>query len=299
MSTRILTKSFYFKDCDSYCSIRRRVYFLNPYSLNIRKLLGLILEYHTVASLFSLTTKQIKITLGGKAFFSRGTNHSKGLIILLNPFVDFKVEKLISDKQGRVIILKVSFDEKTIVLVNIYAPNDVVQQVNFFQKLNKQLEEFAQDTIIIGGDFNCALTSKDKSGGNPVSIKSAVIKEINTLCDSYNLDDLWRNLNPDKQSFTWRTKSFKIQCRLDYFFVSQELIQSAKKCDIVHAPESGHSAAFFVLQTDHQKQKRGPGFWKFNTALLKDEKCIMISAIKLNIPIFKRKYEETQDLGLK
>ena len=117
------------------------------------------------------------------------------------------------------------------------------------------------------------------------------------LCDSYNLDDLWRNLNPDKQSFTWRTKSFKIQCRLDYFFVSQELIQSAKKCDIVHAPESDHSAVFFVLQSDHQKQKRGPGFWKFNTALLKDEKYI--SAIKLNIPIFKKKYEETQDLGLK
>ena len=35
---------------------------------------------------------------------------------------------------------------------------------------------------------------------------------------------LWRNLNPDKQSFTWITKSFKIQGRLDYFLVLQELI---------------------------------------------------------------------------
>ena len=117
------------------------------------------------------------------------------------------------------------------------------------------------------------------------------------LHESYNLEDLWRNLNPDKQSFTWRTKSFKIQCRLDYFLVSRELIQFATKCDIVHAPESDHSAVLFVLQSDRQNQKRGPGFWKFNTALLKDEKYI--SAIKLNIPIFKKKYEETQDLGLK
>ena len=234
---------------------------------------------------------------GGKAFFSHGTNHSKGVIILINPSVNFKVEKIISDKQGRFIILKVAFDEKNIVLVNIYAPNDVVQQVSFFQKLNKQLEEFAQDTIVIGGDFNCALASKDKSGGNPIAIKASVIKEINALCDTYNLEDLWRNLNPDKQSFTWRTKSFKIQCRLDYFLVSRELIQLATKCDIVYAPESDHSAVLFVLQSDHQNQKRGPGFWKFNTALLKDEKYI--SAIKLNIPIFKKKYEETQDLGLK
>ena len=114
--------------------------------------------------------------------------------------MNFKVEKIISDKQGRFIILKVAFDEKNIVLVNIYAPNDVVQQVSFFQKLNKQLEEFSQDTIVIGGDFNCALAPKDKSGGNPISIKASVIKEINALCDTYNLEDLWRNLNPDKQN---------------------------------------------------------------------------------------------------
>ena len=211
--------------------------------------------------------------------------------------MNFKVEKLISDKQGRFIILKLSLDDKAIVLVNIYAPNDVAQQVTFFQKLNKQLEEFEQDTIVIGGDFNCVLTSNDKRGGNPIAKKSAVIKEIYALCDAYNLGDIWRNLNPDKQSFTWRTKSFKIQCRLDYFLVSQELIPFAKKCDIVHAPESDHSAVSLILQSDHQNQKRGPGFWKFNTSLLKDE--TYVSALKINFPIFKEKYKETQDLGLK
>ena len=116
--------------------------------------------------------------------------------------MNFKVEKLISDKQGRFIILKLSLDDKAIVLVNIYAPNDVAQQVTFFRKLNKQLEEFEQDTMVIGGEFNCVLASNDKRGGNPI----------------------------------------KIQGRLDYLLVSQELIQFAKKCDIVHAPKSDHSA---------------------------------------------------------
>ena len=152
--------------------------------------------------------------------------------------MNFKVEKFIPDKQGRFIILKLSLEEKAIVLVNIYAPNDVAQQVSFFKRLYQQLEEFAQDTIVIGGDFNCALTPNDKRGGNPVSKKAAVIQEINTLCDLYNLSDIWRILNNDKQCFTWRTKSFKIQCRLDLFLVSQELIQLAKKCDIIHTPES-------------------------------------------------------------
>ena len=86
---------------------------------------------------------------GGKAFFSHGTNHSKGVITLINPSVDFKLEKCIPDTQGRFIILKVVFEEKAFVFVNIYAPNDVAQETAFFNKLSKQLEEFAQDTIIL------------------------------------------------------------------------------------------------------------------------------------------------------
>ena len=71
---------------------------------------------------------------GGKNFFSHCTNHSKGVITLINPSVNFKVEKVIPDKQGRFIILKLSLEEKVIVLVNIYSPNDVAQQVSFFTK---------------------------------------------------------------------------------------------------------------------------------------------------------------------
>ena len=104
---------------------------------------------------------------------------SKGVITLINPSLNFKVEKVIPGKQGRFIILKLSLEENVLVVVNIYAPNDVAQQVPFFKSLNQQLEEFAQDTIVIGGDFNCALTSNDKRGGKPVSKNSAVFQEIN------------------------------------------------------------------------------------------------------------------------
>ena len=67
------------------------------------------------------------------------------------------------------------------------------------------------------------------------------------------------------------------------------------KCEIDYAPESDHSAVSLVLQSNHLNQKRGPGFWKFNTALLKD--TAYVTALKRNIPIFKDKYNETHDLG--
>ena len=41
-----------------------------------------------------------------------------------------------------------------------------------------------------GFHCNCALTQRDKEGGNPVTRKLSVINEINKLCELYNLCDI-------------------------------------------------------------------------------------------------------------
>ena len=79
---------------------------------------------------------------GGKVFFSHGTTHSKGVMTLSNPTLDFKVEKSICDKNGRFLILDVAFDDTHFILANIYAPNDAKQQIVFFKDLQKHLGEF-------------------------------------------------------------------------------------------------------------------------------------------------------------
>jgi len=78
-------------------------------------------------------------------------------------------------KKGRFIIQIISLDEQAIVLVNIYAPNDANEQVAFFSKLNHFLQEFSHEKIMIGGDFNCALSPKGKLGDTPVTRKASVI----------------------------------------------------------------------------------------------------------------------------
>ena len=150
---------------------------------------------------FLQVTQTTKLTVdtwsaewGGKAFFSHGTSNSKGVMILINPKLDCKIEKCISDKNGRYIILDVSVEDWCLILVNIYAPNDLNQQSKFFRFQHRQLQDFSQENIIIGGDFNCALSDKDKKGGNTVVQKASVIKEIKELCTSYSLVDIWRQL---------------------------------------------------------------------------------------------------------
>ena len=71
------------------------------------------------------------------------------------------------------------------------------------------LQDFSEEIVIIGGDFNCSLSDKDKKGGNPITKKASVIKEIEHLCSCNNLIDIWRHLNPQLESFTWRNKSHK------------------------------------------------------------------------------------------
>ena len=131
--------------------------------------------------------------------------------------------KALTDKNGRFIILKLSFDEQSIVLVNIYAPNDVQQQLKFFSTLNQLLQEFAEEKILIAGDFNCALSPKDKIGGKSVTRKASVIKQIETLCASNNLRDIWRNINPELSQLQYVAQfsygpSFRTERTLfDYF----------------------------------------------------------------------------------
>ena len=98
-------------------------------------------------------------------------------MILVNPKLELKIEKVISDNNGRYINLDATVDDSHVILINIYAPNDLNQHLAFFNDLQHTRQEFAQEYIIMGGDFNCAPHDKEKKGGNPVSKKNSRYQE--------------------------------------------------------------------------------------------------------------------------
>ena len=115
-------------------------------------------------------------------FFCHGSKHCKGTVIMFNPSLDVEMVECATSEKGRIIILEAQIDDTKFIFVNIYAPNDLAQQVNFFDGLKSKLVKYANENIIVGGDFNCALTPCDKRGGCSVEKKEAVVQAISNLC---------------------------------------------------------------------------------------------------------------------
>ena len=114
---------------------------------------------------------------GGDIFFAHGSKHSRGVMILFRPSLSKEVLNVTADKNGRFLIVNTIVDEVGFCLVNIYAPNDQNQQINFYQKITDSIRKCQTDNILIGGDFNCPLSASDKFGGKDIQFK-----KCNSFC---------------------------------------------------------------------------------------------------------------------
>ena len=187
---------------------------------------------------------------GSKIHFCHGSKHSKGVAILFNPKIQVTIENQMQSEDGRILILQVVIDDTKLVCANIYAPNDPGAQHRFYLHLNNILQKFSSESVILGGDFNCPLSKEDKEGGRDFSHKYHVAEEIKSLTCSLDLEDVWRNLHPNKKQFKHQIKKSDKKIR------SKQLLQQslARECEINFAPHCDKKV----------RQSRGPGFWKFN-----------------------------------
>ena len=74
-----------------------------------------------------------------------------------------------------------------------------------------------------------------------------------------------------------------MQCRLDYLLISKKVI--SKQRVLLFAPYTVHSAVVTDILSEELSRKPGPGFWKFNSALLKDNvngirECVKLAKVK-------------------
>ena len=130
-------------------------------------------------------------------------------------------------------------------------------------------------------------TTKKVVGFHNHSPLLTMLDELQSLIKTHNLLDSWRFKNPDQPGFTWANPSMKIQCRLDYFFISKKQKDRVKDYKILPTIYSDHSAVALSMSFNESELPRGPGVWKFNNSLLSDTNYVELLTLK--IPMFAKK----------
>ena len=205
--------------------------------------------------------------------------YSKGVSILIKENLDVKIVNHFTFVNGRALLLNLEIFRQGLTFVGIYAPNKEKTRDEFFTNLSAWILDHAKyiDNMVIGGDLNCCLLDNDSSNKSHIKDKSRTT--LKTIMSVLNVYDTWDMHNKESNMchYTWKDKNVK--SRLDYIFVSKNSKLAVKYVtnkivisDTVGQRVTDHKAVEVCVKV--QVLSRGPGYWKFNCSLLKNEEYI-------------------------
>ena len=219
-----------------------------------------------------------KLDWRGPMIFSHGTNHSKGVLVLITQNIGFKIEQTVVDGEGRYIFLKGEVQGVKVLLCNVYFPTKDKErlQVEFLVKLDKVMFdlEVRDHVILLGGDFNTIMNCElDYLGLNTV-FKVKVRDLLVNFLSKYDLIDIWRKRNAQERQFTFRQKWPVVQSRLDYWFISSKLEKLVCVSDMLISITPDHSGIRIKFRHMVDKLCYGKSYWKFNNSLCLDKEFV-------------------------
>ena len=209
---------------------------------------------------------EISKILGGKTFWTFGTNRSRGCAICIFDNFEFTVDKFIKDFEGRLIFVDITIDDRSFRLINIYCPNDDKDRAEFFQNCIQYVN--TSRVVIMGGDMNSIFNLRlDKVGGNDRSglITAPLQRDI---LNKFDLVDIFRKKHPKKVITTYHGPN-NISSRLDRFYISKSVESDVDVCSVLPFCMSDHDM-IVINFTDFTNITFGPGYWKMNTSVLSD-----------------------------
>ena len=177
------------------------------------------------------TKKDIKVwqtEWNGRILASHGESNAHGMMILINNKTrkTGSVRKWKADSRGRWVICDFKLEDITYTLINVYGPNE--DNPDFWLMLSKELRAFANENMVIGGDFNMVMNNDMDSLSRETSHENSK-KVIKHIVDEFYLEDIWRIQNPDTKTYTWqcfmnkKTGKTLVASRLDFFLISSGL----------------------------------------------------------------------------
>lgn len=199
----------------------------------------------------------------GKAFEATLSSRSRGVGILINKRLPFKLISQHSDKYGRYIVVRFKIYGEMYTLINIYKPP--ISDMTFLNKIQTLLNSSPTGVVIFAGDLNNIFSSKDSSTTsrkvNPPNI-------LLNLLTSNDLQDVWRTLNPNTVDYTYFSYSQNSYSRIHYIFISRKYLDRVLSSKINDIVISDHTIVTCMMSpkvnnTSHR-------IWRMNRKFLMD-----------------------------
>ena len=173
------------------------------------------------------------------------------------------------DKEGRQLVVVIEDLESKLIVANAYFPNDHRVAINFAESFYSNIleaqSEYNEHIILCGGDFNVCLSDEDKLNRKITPQETELAKTIIDNNKVVNLVDSFRSKHK-KGGYSW-TRGM-IYSRLDYIFVSKEVVNCLTSSTVDWAFEASDHAAIKSSFAFENGPVRGPGIVKVNVKIL-------------------------------
>lgn len=196
---------------------------------------------------------------GSKIYFCHGSNLARGVATMFSKNFPVTVEYVKMDIYGRYLVMDVKIGDFSFILANVYGPND--DNPDFFVNYFNIIESRDNASMLLAGDFNLTMQPEldlyNNTGSTHVK-KRLVTQEF---VEAKDLVDVWRLRNPNSRVFSWRKPTLNklVMSRLDYFFLSQDLVNRTKGVEIKTRYNSDHCRIEMCLDLSIAPRVKGIG----------------------------------------
>jgi len=173
------------------------------------------------------------------------TKNSRGVAILVSRKLNFEFIDEFKDNDENILCLKCKINGLEMLLFSVYGPNN--NDTAFFDKIGNILDCNPGLISIMGGDWNFVNdTNPTEENLDVINMQSlpnpANSKRMNLICKNNNLIDPYRVFYPENKEFTYHPFGTIRQnrSRLDFFYVSSDLINFINKVEIGQSMTTRH-----------------------------------------------------------
>lgn len=206
-------------------------------------------------------TEQRRLRAGwvSQVYQSPFTSKARGVAILFRKNIPFRLDSMVTDPNGRYIMITGNIHSFPVTLLNVYGPN--TDDPKFFREVFDLIPDLSTTNLIMGGDFNCYLDPYLDRLSSRIPPAIASVQMLNNLIKSRNMVDIWRLQHPTDKDYSFFSHVHKSYTRIDYFLVDAKLVSNIDQTKYHNILISDHSPVSLELKLALPKHSY---CWRFN-----------------------------------